>query len=239
MNMALDSALLDAVSCGQSPPTLRFYGWNAPAISVGHNQDVARTLRVGECSRHGITLVRRPTGGRGVLHGFDITLSLCVPMALLGARRRSVAESHRWIMAGIAAALASLGHPARPGTRAARWSANAGDCFATSTCADLVYDDGAKAAGAAQARRSDAMLEQVSVPRERTGIAPQDVFVGPAADGEARLHNVPIDGIIAGFIHELSGMLHCRWEDGDWTAAEKHAAALLIPAVAVDTHALL
>src|SRR5690349_2409527 len=79
-NMALDEAILDAVVECISPPTIRLYRWELPAISIGKFQQEARGLDIEACSKLGIPVVRRITGGRAVLHGSDQTLAMMVPM---------------------------------------------------------------------------------------------------------------------------------------------------------------
>ena len=75
-NMAVDEALLQGLSAGNAPPVLRVFGWDPPAISLGHSQAVDREVDVARCLRAGIDLVRRPTGGRAVLHWDELTYSV-------------------------------------------------------------------------------------------------------------------------------------------------------------------
>ena len=78
LNMARDVAILEAVSDGESPPTLRLYGWNPPCLTLGRHQGVeAADLEF--CSTEGIDVVRRPTGGRALLHHLELTYALVAP----------------------------------------------------------------------------------------------------------------------------------------------------------------
>ena len=63
-NMAVDCAILDAVALKLSPPTVRLYRWDGPAISVGRSQKVAGAVALDACRALGVCVVRRPTGGR-------------------------------------------------------------------------------------------------------------------------------------------------------------------------------
>src|SRR5437763_7435521 len=74
-NMALDAALFRSAMEG-GPPTLRFYGWDPPAVSVGRFQDAAAGIDWRSCRRRGWHAVRRPTGGRAVLHHLELTYSI-------------------------------------------------------------------------------------------------------------------------------------------------------------------
>jgi lipoate-protein ligase A len=73
--MAGDVALLEAFQRGEIPPTLRVYQWASPALTYGVNQQLPPRL-VDACRALGIPLFRRPTGGKAVLHGHDLTMGL-------------------------------------------------------------------------------------------------------------------------------------------------------------------
>lgn len=73
-NMAVDEAILEARLQGIVPPTLRFYGWAPPAVSLGYAQKLSPTA-LAEINRAGLEVVRRPTGGRAVLHDGELTYS--------------------------------------------------------------------------------------------------------------------------------------------------------------------
>ncbi|HET7559029.1 MAG TPA: lipoate--protein ligase family protein, partial [Limnochordia bacterium] len=69
-NRALDQALRHSVAAG-GPPVLRFYGWRPAALSLGYAQS-ADDVRADVCRARGIDLVRRPTGGRAILHDDEL-----------------------------------------------------------------------------------------------------------------------------------------------------------------------
>ncbi|GAB4541736.1 MAG: lipoate--protein ligase family protein [Thermodesulfovibrionia bacterium] len=73
--MALDEAISEAVRKGLSPPTMRFYQWDKPSISIGYFQR-ASDINIHYCREMGYPIVRRPTGGRAILHNDDLTYSL-------------------------------------------------------------------------------------------------------------------------------------------------------------------
>lgn len=78
-NMAVDEAIFAKVAAGKSPPTLRFYTWNPPAVSVGYFQDSFTDINISACREMGIDVVRRLTGGRAVLHDKELTYSVICP----------------------------------------------------------------------------------------------------------------------------------------------------------------
>jgi lipoate-protein ligase A len=73
-NMAADEAILEAHLAGQVPPTLRLYGWKPAAISIGYSQKIS-PKEIQSIKDAGLDVVRRPTGGRAVLHLGDLTYS--------------------------------------------------------------------------------------------------------------------------------------------------------------------
>jgi len=110
-NMAVDEAILNAVAEGQSPPTLRFFGWTPPCFSLGYAQPVA-DVDLERLRTRGWGLVRRPTGGRAILHADELTYSVIAPMdepRVLGG----VVESYRQLSAGLLRGVEVLGLSAR------------------------------------------------------------------------------------------------------------------------------
>jgi lipoate-protein ligase A len=107
-NMGLDEALLESVSQGNSPPVLRLYGWNPPAVSIGYFQGIEEEVDLAACKSHGFDVVRRISGGGAVFHQAELTYSLIIPAAhpLAG---QSIRESYETFCSGIINALALLG----------------------------------------------------------------------------------------------------------------------------------
>lgn len=145
--MACDDWLLD-----QGQPAFRLYRWCRPTLSLGfHQRRLPEQWR--ELARSGtIELVRRPSGGGAVLHGFGLTYALIWPGPPAGR-----AEAYRQACQWLQLAFAELGQPLRFGDApAALGSAN---CFASSTAADLVDADGHKRVGSAQLWRRGQLLQ--------------------------------------------------------------------------------
>lgn len=160
-NMALDEALWRSFpELGR--PTLRLYRWARPAVSLGYAQR-ASALDLETCARLGLAFVRRPTGGRAVLHDKELTYSLVHPVAGLGGVR----ESHRLIAEALALGLRRLGLPAEVEAQARRDSnpTLSGACFEAPSPHELTIA-GKKVAGMAQVRDHLALLEQGSLPLE-------------------------------------------------------------------------
>ena len=78
MLMAIDEAILTAISEGKSPNTLRFYRWNPPAVSIGYFQSAKKVVNLDYLKQNKIDLVRRATGGGAVYHDQELTYSLFI-----------------------------------------------------------------------------------------------------------------------------------------------------------------
>lgn len=162
-NMAADCAILEAVSAGSQPPTLRLYGWDPFCLSIGYGQrrsDVDMTSLV----KRGWQLVRRPTGGKAILHGDELTYSLCLPRDHSLAAG-SVVDSYRRISRGLLRALEYLGLPVRSEKqRTAVQSLDLGPvCFEISSHYEITID-GRKLVGSAQMRRKSGILQHGTIP---------------------------------------------------------------------------
>jgi lipoate-protein ligase A len=171
MNMALDLAVLEGRAAGTSPPTLRLYRWEVPTVSIGRFQPVAQ-VDLEACARRGFDVVRRPTGGRGVLHDDEVTYSIVAGTA--DGVPRGVAACHRHLSSALAGAYSLLGVGAEVTSRA-RGEKGSGACYLHATPADLSLG-AAKLSGSAQVWRGDAVLQHGSFVISRDVDAEADVF---------------------------------------------------------------
>jgi lipoate---protein ligase len=158
LQMAIDLWLLEQHILGLHPSTLRFYTWSPPAISLGYHQ-----------RRHPefwdnltwqgqpLDLVRRPSGGRAVLHQGDLTYAI-VTSGIKGTRT----EVYQTICQFLIRGWQKLGVNLHYGT-AGRGYIHNPNCFGTATGADLVLADGTKFIGSAQLRRGEAVLQHGSM----------------------------------------------------------------------------
>ena len=160
-NMALDEALLASVAAGDAPPTLRLYGWSPACLSLGYGQH-AREADAARLAERGWLLVRRPTGGRAILHADELTYSLALPLDHPLADG-GIVESYRQISAALLAALAALG--AQPhADRAEKQDAPLSPvCFETPSHYEITVK-GRKLVGSAQARKGGGLLQHGTLP---------------------------------------------------------------------------
>lgn len=166
-NMALDEALLDWHSEGKIPPTIRFYGWNPPTLSIGYFQRVEKEIEMDAVRRHGLGFVRRPTGGRGVLHEHELTYSVIVSEDH-PEMPKTVTEAYRVISEGILKGFQYLGleaYFAVPRTEEEKESLKnprSAVCFDAPSWYELVVE-GRKVAGSAQTRQKGVILQHGSI----------------------------------------------------------------------------
>jgi lipoyl(octanoyl) transferase len=165
-NMALDEALLVRHEAGATPPTLRVYGWCQPTLSLGYAQNAQQEVDLAACRTQGVAVIRRPTGGRAVLHDQEVTYSVVMPITLADGPY-TITEHYRRIGMALAAALQALGLPvqlARPQVRTAPPHAPASPaCFAALSRYELSVA-GKKMVGSAQKRAQRALLQHGSIP---------------------------------------------------------------------------
>ncbi len=78
-NMAEDMACLQSCEQGASPPTIKLYGWKKPTLTIGYSQQPSKLINIEKARELGIQIIRRPTGGRVLLHSEELTYSLIAP----------------------------------------------------------------------------------------------------------------------------------------------------------------
>ncbi len=145
MHMALDAVLADEVGAGRRPASLRIWEWAAPAVIIGRFQSLRNEVDPLGAQRHGVTVVRRVSGGGAMFvePGNTITYSLCAPQSLV--QGMSFAESYAYLDAWVIKALAGLGLRA--------WYQPLND----------IASESGKIGGAAQARRGKAVLHHATL----------------------------------------------------------------------------
>jgi lipoate-protein ligase A len=175
-NMACDAALLAHADAGDFAPTLRFYAWRPPAVSLGYHQPHPTPGEAAALLARGVEWVRRPTGGRAVYHGpreEELTYSVVAPLGD-SVHPGGLSDCYRRIHEAIAAGLAGLGAAVQlvPRRSAAGGAGNHADtiqptsrlaCFAASVPWEIAVA-GRKLVGSAQRRTRRAFLQHGSIP---------------------------------------------------------------------------
>lgn len=160
-NMALDQTLLESYrQTGQ--PTLRFYGWSPPCLSIGLGQRLLRDVDLAACAARGIDVVRRPTGGRAILHDQELTYALVIATnhPLIGSS--SVVESYRSISEALCRSLALLGVQAALAPRPDRDATKSAACFDLPGDYEITVRE-RKLVGSAQRRQQGVLLQHGSI----------------------------------------------------------------------------
>jgi lipoate-protein ligase A len=160
-NMAVDEALLEETAAGRSLPTLRLYAWDPPTLSLGFAQPAADADRAA-LKKLGWALVRRPTGGRAILHTDELTYSITAPESH-PLMRGGVPESYRRLSLGLLAGLRLLGADVRADSGGRPRAAGNPVCFEIPS----QYEISAgwrKLIGSAQARRLGGVLQHGALP---------------------------------------------------------------------------
>ena len=187
-NMAVDEAMLEAAIARRIPPTLRFYAWEPAAVSLGFFQPLDERIDLQQIRLRGFGLVRRPSGGRAILHKDELTYSVVVPEGMI-ERGHSVMGSYRTLSQGIEAGLALLGLGAELAERTAPERMKAEGlptvCFAKAAKCDMTVD-GRKIVGSAQTRRRGVIMQHGSVPIHIDPAEHLAVMPGEGTDEEAQ-----------------------------------------------------
>jgi lipoate-protein ligase A len=163
--MALDEALLRGRLSGAAPPTVRFFAWRPPTVSLGYGQALDHRIDVAAAAALGIGLVRRPTGGSAILHeGPDLELTYSVAARagdFEGAE--DLLETYRWIGAALVAGINRLGAPvAMVPVQPSDPTAMPTFCFARTGSYELEVA-GRKVVGSAQRRQGPGFLQHGTV----------------------------------------------------------------------------
>ena len=165
-NMAVDEQLVRSVDAGLSPPTVRVFGWRPPAISFGYAQKIAREVDLVEAEKRGIDIVRRPTGGRAVLHWNELTYSVILP-ADHPSMGGNIAGVYRAISMCLVTGLVHLGvdatlEPGKAPVPSPRGKDVTSPCFSSTSQYEITLR-GRKLVGSAQRRMGDVVLQHGSL----------------------------------------------------------------------------
>lgn len=161
-NMAVDEAVGRAVAAGESPPTLRFFRWHPPCLSLGFNQPYA-VADEAFCKAHGLDITRRPTGGRAVLHHHELTYSVAVPLGF-PPFPRDLQGCYRLICQALIAGLREIGVVAHLSSAPENLipPKSAAPCFIQPASGEIVVA-GRKLVGSAMRRLGSAILQHGSL----------------------------------------------------------------------------
>lgn len=176
-NMAVDCALARCLGPGEG--VLRIYRWSRPTLSLGRNQAAQGRYDPAAARGLGAGIVRRPSGGREVLHDRELTFAVLVPLRAFGGLR----ESYRMVNEALVQALRSLGVEAgQAGGLGRPPTLDGGPCFGEAAEGEVTAR-GEKLIGSAQARLGTALLQHGSLRFASPTVALEALRAPPSADG--------------------------------------------------------
>jgi lipoyl(octanoyl) transferase len=160
-NMAMDEAIASAVKRGYSPPTLRLYNWDRPSVSIGYFQKVG-DIDSDYCIKKGIPIVRRPTGGRAILHNSEIAYSFSAKTET-GIFSKGLLDSYEKISKAFGLALSKIGLASELKLQRVFHRNRSPLCFQVTSYGEITVNN-RKVIGSAQKRWPDGFLQQGSIP---------------------------------------------------------------------------
>ncbi len=240
--MAVDEAIAAHAGRGEVSPTLRFYRWQPACVSLGRHQPLA-DIDLARCATLGYHIVRRPTGGRAILHTDELTYSVAGPQdhpVLAGA----VLDSYLRLSQGLLAGLERLGLRVAKAPPTNRAAADAGPvCFEAPSAYEIVAG-GKKLVGSAQSRRQGWVLQHGTLPLvgdvtrlvevvvfsdEVERAAQRQVLAERATTAEVALgRTISFDQAAAALVAGFTAALGIHLEPGDLTPAELDLATTLL-----------
>ncbi len=210
--MSVDEALL--LEAPNSGPSLRFYSWRAPALSLGYRQ--LAPVWLDRCESLGVDAVRRVTGGGAVLHATDLTYAVIAPSGTAGIPD-DLTGSYAWIRARLLEGLRAVGFAAGE-ARAGEGASRLELCFAGATGFEVELD-GRKLIGSAQRRTPFGLLQHGSIRiaddsalyRALTGFEP----------GPAPAPGIDADDLREAIVSSFEAALGVRLEPAGLSPAER------------------
>lgn len=160
MNMAIDEALLMCQEKFKLPPAIRVYRFVPPTVSIGYFQSMTKEIDLKSCNKLGFGYIRRPTGGRAVLHDKELTYSVTIahPHKIT---KMSLLDSFIFISNGIIKAIKILGSDASYSQTDDK-EVFSPSCFSHPTFSDITIN-GKKVVGSAQMRNKIGLLQHGSI----------------------------------------------------------------------------
>ncbi len=221
-NMARDEAILEAVGRDESPPTLRFYQWDQPTISLGYFQKVAELHEQDEVIRR-LPAVRRLTGGGAILHDEELTYALVLPLGR-NLPHTDIKAAYELVHDAYLSVITDLGVPAsyRGGHDHDHAQRGPFFCFSRDHCLDLVVGQD-KLMGSAQRRIKHAVLQHGSL------ILKRHFLQQPSAEIEAGANReLDLDLFMKNVADRIAHPMQRQCSRADLSAAEIDRAGFFL-----------
>lgn len=204
-NMALDESLLNWHCEGKIPPTLRFYGWAKPSLSVGRFQNVDTVIDFNALQKYGCQFVRRLTGGSAVLHDDELTYSLVISEQDPSIPK-SVREAYYVLSKGVLEGYKNLGIQADYAVpEKSIEKSRTAVCFEKPAYYEMIVN-GKKISGNAQTRKNGVLLQHGSIPMRIDEQMLFDLFRFPSEEIRQRKRSDFTDKAIT--INQITNKIH-------------------------------
>lgn len=209
LQMAIDHWLFRQHQQGKHPPTVRFYLWEPAGLSLGyHQKHWPEHWQQLTWQNQPLELVKRPTGGRAVLHQGDLTYAV-IASGLPKSSRAAYQVLCQFLVEG----WRSLGYELHYGS-AGRGSIHNPNCFATATAADLILPDGTKLIGSAQLKGNGTILQHGSIRLAPDGELFRQVF--GLEMPSPTLTTLPSGEELISTVIDALGVAARFWFGGEW-----------------------
>jgi lipoate-protein ligase A len=234
-NMAIDAAILRAVARQLVPATLRLYAWEPPCLSLGQAQSFSE-VDWAACVARGTTVVRRPTGGRAILHTDELTYSVTAPETEPRVQG-GIVESYRRLSEGLLEGLRLMGVPGieahRPEVEVSRSSSSSSQgpvCFEVPSTYEITVA-GKKLVGSAQVRREGVVLQHGTLPLVGDIARICDVLISHPDPARVRARAATVESVLGRAVsfdeaamavaRGMVSVLNLELEPGDLTPQER------------------
>ena len=238
-NMAVDEAILESVYLGESQPTLRLYAWQPACLSLGLAQPFEE-VNIQTLAKRGWDVVRRPTGGRAILHVDELTYAVIAPETeprVAGG----VLASYLQLSKALLQALRMIGLHPEANKKDPEKKANKTNpvCFEVPSNYEITVN-GRKLIGSAQARRKEGVLQHGALPLygdltrviealrfedERTAERARERLIAHATTVERELGTVPsFTEAVRAFTQAFQQTLNLQLQPGELSPTEKQRA---------------
>lgn len=225
--MALDHALARTLEegCG----VVRLYRWSGPTVSFGRNEPARGRYDTDRARAEGIRFVRRPTGGRAVLHDAELTYAVVAPLRAFGGLRGAYLRINQGLVEG----LRTLGADVAVAGEGEVLPPDAGPCFRLPAPGEVVAG-GRKLVGSAQARVEGALLQHGSLilSGDQSRLArlagPARERAEPPATLEGLVGSISVEAAAGAVARGLRLALGGRWAEAGYRALEERAADALV-----------
>lgn len=232
-NMAADQVLLENVFPTTSP-VLRLYGWDSWTLSIGQNQQVEGTIDWDWCHRHGVSVVRRMTGGKAVLHGRDITY------ALVASNQDSrfchgILETYRKISEGFLLFFNQLGLQPAIHETPSRLREGSPICFSVPSVFEILIH-GRKIIGSAQRQTKNGFLQHGTIPVQDPSMMLRSIFKSEenlpldqqmtSLEAEGVFPRITMNALQSQLIQSIEKTFSVKCQKQDWTPDELSQIAI-------------